>query len=117
METSVKTWGQALDYTFRTRHTWRHGACAKPAAINTGHFTRLRGRSLPVAKISPALMSHVCIELEEEGKSDGTINRVTSAVSTVLNHCAFDELIPTPSRFRRRKELTHRLTWFSQDEV
>jgi len=113
----VTTWGQAVDYTFQTRHTWRHGAGAKPAAINCGHFTRLRGRSLPVAKISPALMSQVSIELEEEGKSDGTINRVVSAVSTVLNHCAFDELIPTPSRFRRRKELTHRLTWFSQDEV
>ena len=64
METSVKTWGQALDYTFQTRHTWRHGAGAKPAAINCGHFTRLRGRSLPVAKIAPALMSQVCIELE-----------------------------------------------------
>jgi integrase len=113
----VTTWGQAVDYTFKTRHTWRHGNGAKTAGINCGHFTRLRGRSLPVAKIRPALMAQVCIELEEEGKSDGTINRIVSAVSTVLNHCHFDELMPQPPKFHRRKEDTHRLTWFSQDEV
>jgi len=59
----------------------------------------------------------VCIELEEEGKSDATINRIVSAVSTVLNHCAMDELIPSAPKLRRRKEVEHRLTWFSKDEV
>lgn len=115
--TTIKTWGQAVDYTFRTRSAWRNGSGRGTAVINTGHFTRLRGRSYPVGKLNQACISQVCIELEEEGKADATINRIVSAVSTVLNHCAFDELIPTPSKFRRRKELEHRLTWFSKDDV
>ena len=115
--TNTTTWGQALDYTFKTRHTWRHGNGRGTALINSGHFTRLRGRSFPVGRITQACLSQVCIELEEEGKSDATINRIVSAVSTVLNHCAMDELIPSAPKLRRRKEVEHRLTWFSKDEV
>ena len=115
--TKQVTWGEAVDYTFRTRDTWRHGNGRKTAAINTGHFTRLRGRSYPCSKINPACISQLSIELEEEGKSDATINRIVSAVSTVLNHCAMDSLIPSAPRLRRRKEGEHRLTWFSKDEV
>ena len=115
--TKVTTWGQALDYTFKTRHSRRHGNGRPTAVINTGHFTRLRGRSFPVGRITQACLSSVCIELEEEGKSDATINRIVSAVSTVLNHCAMDELIPSAPKLRRRKEVEHRLTWFTKDEV
>ena len=115
--TKFKTWGQALDYCFQTRHTWRHGAGSKPARINTNHFTRLRGRSVKVTDITPQLMTQFCIELEEEGKSDGTINRVVSAIATVLNHAAFDGLIDNPCKFRRRKENEGRMLYFTQEEV
>jgi integrase len=113
----IKTWGQALDYTFQTRHTWRHGNGRKTALINSGHFTRLRGRSFPLPQITQPVLAQVCIELEEEGKSDATINRIVSAVSTVLNHCAFDGLISQAPKLRRRKEEEHRLTYFTKDEV
>jgi integrase len=117
MSDSLKTWGEGVDYTFQTRHTWRHGNGAVTARINTGHFTRLRGRSFPLAKISQPIITQVSIELEEEGKSDATINRIVSAVSTVLNHLAFDGLIPAAPRLRRRKEVEHRLTYFTKAEV
>ena len=53
-----------------------------PESIAT-HFTRLRGSSFPVKRrlINQPFISQVCIELEDEGKSDATINRVVSAVS------------------------------------
>lgn len=114
---TIRTWGQALDYTFRTRHSWRHGNGARTVAINSGHFTRLRGASFPIARITQPIITEVGIELEDEGKSDATINRVVSAVSTVLNHCAFDGLIPTPPRFRRRKESEGRVTFYTKEEV
>lgn len=114
---TIKTWGQALDYTFRTRHAWRHGNGSKTARINAGHFTRLRGLSFPVGRITQPIVTEVGIELEDEGKSDATINRVVSAVSTVLNHCAFDGLIPTPAKFRRRKESEGRVTFYTKEEV
>lgn len=113
----LTTWGQALDYTFATRDTWRHGNGRKTALINSGHFTRLRGRSFPISKISQPVVTQVCIELEDEGKSDATINRIVSAVSTVLNHLAFDGLISGAPKFRRRKENEHRFRWYTKDEV
>lgn len=70
-----------------------------------------------MARINQACLSQVCIELEEECKSDATINRIVSAVSTVLNHCAMDGLLSQAPKLRRRKEVEHRLTWFSKDEV
>lgn len=113
----IRTWQQAMDYTFKTRHTWRHGNGAQTSAINCNHFTRLRGSSFPLRKISQPIISQVCIELEDEGKSDATINRVVSAVSTVLNHCAFDGLIESAPKFRRRKESEGRVLWYTKDEV
>ena len=113
----IKTWGQALEYTFKTRHSWRHGNGAKTAAINAGHFTRIRGLSFPVGRITQPILNEVSVELEDEGKSDATINRVVSAVSTVLNHCAFDGLIPAPAKFRRRKEHEGRINFYTKEEV
>jgi hypothetical protein len=115
--TDIKTWGNALDYTLSTRHSWRHGNGRKTALINAGHFTSAVGLSFPVRKIDVPLITRVSIELEESGRSDATINRVVSAVSTVLNHCAFDGLIPTPVKFRRRKESEGRILYFTKDEV
>lgn len=113
----IKTWGNALDYTLSTRHSWRHGNGRKTALINAGHFTASVGLSFPVRKVDQPLITRVSIELEDAGKSDATINRVVSAVSTVLNHCAFDGLIPTPAKFRRRKETEGRITFYTKDEV
>jgi|TARA_R100000081_G_scaffold63452_1_gene32195 integrase len=115
--TEIKTWQQAVDYTFNTRHSWRHGNGSKTAAINCAHFTRLRGSSFPIGKINQPTISQVCIELEDEGMRDSTINRVVSAVSTVLNHCAFDGLIEAAPKFRRRKESEGRVFWYTKEEV
>lgn len=117
MSDSITTWGKAVDYTFATRHTWRHGNGSVTARINCGHFTRLRGRSYPLNKVTQPNINQFSIELEEEGKSDATINRVVSAISTVMNHLAFDGIIPNAPKLRRRKELEHRLTFFTKPEV
>ncbi|OUV26362.1 MAG: hypothetical protein CBC48_15550 [bacterium TMED88] len=113
----IKTWQQAVDYTFKTRHTWRHGNGSEAARINCNHFTRLRGSSFPIRSIKQSLLNGVCIELEDEGKSDATINRIVSAVSTVLNHCEFDGLIESAPKFRRRKESEGRVLWYTKPEV
>ena len=115
--TDIKTWGDALEYTKSTRHSWRHGNGAKTAHINAHHFTRLRGSSFPIKKITQPVIGQVCIELEEEGKTDATINRIVSAVSTCLNHCAFDGLIEQPPKFRRRKEAEGRPLFYTKEQV
>ena len=113
----IKTWGEALEYTLKTRHSWRHGNGRKTALINAGHFTQAVGLSFPVRRIDQVLITQVSIELEDSGKSDATINRIVSAVSTVLNHCAFDGLITSPPKFRRRKENEGRINFYTKEEV
>lgn len=113
----VQTLGQAIDYTFKTRSTWRTGAGRRTALINTGHVVEALGRSFPVGRINQAVISQMQIDLEESGRSSSTINRIVSALSTVLNHCHFDGLIAQPCKFRRLKEGEHRLTWYTKEEV
>ena len=113
----MNTWGEALNYTIDTRQSWRTGNGRKTALINAGHFTKAVGVSFSLGKIDQPLINRVSRELEDEGKSDATINRVVSAVSTVLNHCAFDGLISTPPKFRRRKEHEGRITFYTKEEV
>lgn len=113
----VKTWGQAMDFTFSNKPEWKHGNGSKTARINCNHFTRLQGLSFPVDRIRPALMMTVANELSAEDKSDATINRVISAVSTALRFCAELELCDMPPPFKRRKELPGRKAYFTKEQV
>lgn len=116
---SVKTWGEAVDFTFKTRDAWRHGNSRPTNMYNCQHITNAIGNSFPLVKITPLVINQVCIDLEDERHmSSSTINRVISAVSTVLNHCQAMGVIEfTPPKFQRRKEGEHRLTWFTKPEV
>lgn len=119
MDNKISSWGDAVDFTFRTRDAWRTGSSKPTNTYNCQHFTNCVGNSFPLSKITPLMMNQVCIDLQEErGISSSTINRVISAVSTVLNHCSTMGVIDfTPPKFQRRKEGEHRLTWFTKDEV
>ena len=111
------TWGEAVDYTLRTRDSWRNGNSRKTNMINAGHFTEAHGRSFPTSKISSALVNQWAVDLEEEGKSNATINRCISAISTVLNHCSADDLCAPPPKFKRRKENEGRILFFTKEDV
>lgn len=50
-DSTFRTWGEGVDYPFSTRNTWRYGNGATTAYINTGHFTRLRGRGFPMGTL------------------------------------------------------------------
>ena len=111
------TWGEAVDYTLRTRDAWRNGNSRKTNMINAGHFTEAHGRSFPVSKITSALVNQFAVDLEDEGKSNATINRCISAISTVIRHCADDELCNQPPKFKRRKESEGRVLFFTKEQV
>ena len=111
------TWGEAVDYTLRTRDAWRNGNSRKTNMINAGHFTESHGRSFPTSKITSALVNQFAVDLEEDGKSNATINRCISAISTVLNHCADDELCQRPPKFKRRKESEGRILFYTKEDV
>jgi len=112
------TWGEAVNFTTRTRDTWRPNSRSyKTNMINAGHFTEAHGLSFPVSKITRPLVTQLCLNLEENGMSHGTINRVISAISTVINHCADEELCSKAPTFKRKKETEGRRQFFTKDQV
>ncbi len=115
--TAVKTWGEALDYTWRVK--WKRMNSAKTNAINSNHITEYAGRSLPLKRMSVAgWWLEMKAELEDQGRSGSTINRIISAGTTVLKFTQLAGLhaIACPL-FERAKEGEHRLTYFSKDQI
>ena len=58
------TWGEALDYTLKTK--WKGKAGLKTNVINTGHFTSFAGRSFPVERINQVQMDLFATYLRDE---------------------------------------------------
>lgn len=114
---TIKTWGEAFDYTWRVK--WKRTASAKTNAINAGHITEYAGRSLPLKRMSVAgWWMEMKATLEDEGRSGSTINRIISAGTTVMKftHLAGLHTQVCP-KFERAKEGEHRLTYFTKQQV
>lgn len=115
--TTIKTWGEAFDYTWKVK--WKRTPSAKTNAINAGHVTEHAGRSLPLRRMSKAgWWMEFIADMQENGRSGSTINRIISAGTTVLKFTKLAGLheVECPA-FQRCKEGEHRLTYFSKDEV
>jgi len=114
----LKTWGECLDYDLEhnVKHRPERGGFTS-FRLYTGYLTRLRGRSLPVNRMSIEMMDQCGRELEEEGKADATINRFTSAVHSVLFFCYQRKKIPQPNTYPKRKEVEGRPQWFTKEQV
>ena len=117
MTTTVRSWGDALDYTWRVK--WKRKNSAKTNAINSNHITNYAGRSLPLKRMSTAgWWMELIADLEDEGRSGSTINRIISAGTTVMRFTQLAGLhdINCP-KFERCKEGEHRLTYFTKEQV
>ena len=105
--TTIKTWGEALDYTWRVK--WKRKNSAKTNAINSGHVTNYCGRSLPLKRMTVAgWWLEFKAEMEDEGRSGSTINRILSAGTTVMKFTHLAGLTPmsAPSSSGQRKAST-----------
>ena len=114
---TIKTWGEALDYTWRVK--WKRKNSAKTNAINSGHVTNYCGRSLPLKRMTVAgWWLEFKAEMEDEGRSGSTINRILSAGTTVMKftHLAGLHTYVCP-KFERAEEGEHRLTYFTKEQV
>ena len=89
--TDLKTWGQAIDFTIKTRKTWGPDhAGSKPAIIFANHFSNYnpQGRRFLIKDFNRAVMESLVDELRVYRElSDLTINHCIQNVQTVLNHC------------------------------
>ena len=114
----MKTWIEACHYTFETRDTWRRGSGRVTHHINTGHVARILGEHFLLTDFNQKAIHRLSLQLESEGKADGTINRVISTISTVLNHLVvmeeFDHAVP---KFKYRRATEGRSVFFTKDQV
>lgn len=117
MSKTMKTWGEAFDFTWRTH--WKRMRSAKTNGINAGHITEYAGRSLPLSRMKKAgWWIEFKAEMEDQHRSGATINRILSAGSTVLKHCRLaGEIDWDCPKFPRAEESEHRLTWWTKEEV
>jgi len=87
----ITTWGQALDYTIKTRDEWQpHRSGSKPAIIYANHFTTYnpKGRRFLIKDFNKAVMETYIGDLRVYRElSDQTINHCIQNIQTVLNHC------------------------------
>ena len=116
--TDITTWEQGVDYTFRTRYAWKHGAGAEGTAINCRHFTEFAGASYPLSDITRKFIKSYQQEMEDREIPGSSINRRVAPITTVLNHLFDEEEISfTPPRVTRYKESQGRPYYFTKDEV
>lgn len=115
---SIRTWGEALDYTMKVR--WKHLSSAKTNQINSNHITNYCGRSMPLSRMAKAAFwLEMIADLRDENNiSTSTINRIVSAGTTVLRFTRLAGLhnVDVP-QFSRLKEGEHRLTYFNKEQI
>lgn len=114
----LRKFGQCVKYTFDNKPEWIHGGGAETAGHNCNHFIKLYG-SYPVQNIDRALMRDLISKMTKTGRSNATINRILSAISTVLNYCHDCGQINQPMSFKglRLKEGKQQVRVFTMQEI
>ena len=116
---TLKTWGDALDWTWQNK--WKRLNSAKTNSINAGHVTSYCGRSFPLSRLGKnAWWVEFQNELLDEHPNwqPATVNRVTSAASAVLRYTFRAGLHGVkPPEFDRLKEGEARFTYFTKAQV
>jgi integrase len=117
MTKQMKTWGEALDFTWNTK--WKRQRAAKTAAINAAHVTEYGGKSLPLKRMATAgWWMTFQSELLDQNRSGGGVNRIISAGTTVMKYTRLAGLHEHDCpKFSRCKENEARRTWFSKEDV
>jgi integrase len=110
---------EARDFVSRVRPTWQPDAKGYiTTMININHAIDVLGGDTDVNDITP--MSYITIQECKlaEGKSKATVNRITSALSTLLSelrkHRLVDEVVRCPNSF---KESRGRVTYYTAEEI
>lgn len=108
---------EAVDLTLTTRPTWRDGKGAETARINIGHVLRIIGGEVEVTDITTRHFDMITEAMMRDGKASSTINRITSALSTVLAHVRKKGYAAAKVEYERQKEGRGRVEYFTEEEV
>lgn len=107
----------AIAFTKQNRDSWRLGKGAQTAAINAAHVERILGGSLSVYEIETKHFTQLTQQLKAEGKKAATINRITTALSTVLGELRQHGYKLEAVAYKRQKESKGRPEFYTEEEV
>jgi len=106
----------AIAFTFEHRESWKSGSGRKTAGVNSRHALRILG-DIPVEDIETKHFSLLTRTLLDEGKSKATVNRVTSALSTVITELRENGVKLDAPVYKHQREPKGRLEFYTQEQL
>lgn len=108
---------EAIQFTKANREAWREGKGAQTAAINARHVERILGGDLSIYDIETKHFTQLTQQLQAEGKAKATINRITTALSTVINELRQHGYKIEQPAYKRQRESQGRPEFYTEAEV
>ena len=102
-------------YELAMKDTWVDSK-TQAQAKNARAVMRSLGETIPLKKITPAIIREMVDEFEDMGNSGSTINKKLSALSVMLKCAADEEWIDALPRIKRRKGGNGRIRWMDAEE-
>ena len=107
---------EAIEFTKKNRRQWRDSKGPETIRINCAHGLRILG-DIPVAEIKRRHFLLLQRKLEEEGKSNGTNNRICAAVHTVLSFMCLNEYIESVPKYEQLVEPPTNRSYYTKEEI
>lgn len=119
----MMTLREAFEFTFENKDEWIDGKAKSCQIINANHVLRLLDPEMDMEEITPIHFNELkkVLKTEEVGKgktrSNAGINRILSALSTVLNFCYKQGIRKSGVSYSRLKEKEQKAKFFTEDEM
>ena len=98
---------EAVAFVRQTKPAWSEGKGKQTAYINSNHVLTVLGGDTLMEDITAMDYVRIQQHFKAEGKTNGTINRITSALSTVfselLKHQLIDKVVRCPNKLSEPK--------------
>lgn len=107
----------AVEFCRSNRDSWKTGKGATTARINSDHVLRILGDDFDTDEVCTDTFKLLTKQLLEEGKAKSTINRISSALNTVLTELRKEGIDTPKPEFKRQKEPRGRMSYFREEEV
>ena len=107
---------EAIEFCFANRESWISGSGAATSRINAAHVLRILG-DIDVITINSETFKLLSQRLLNEGKAKSTVNKITSALSTVLTELRQNGIEAPKVEFKRQKESRGRAEYYLEEEV
>jgi integrase len=107
----------AFDFVFSVRPGWSPEASSyQQTCINVQHVKDVLG-DVPVTSLKPIDVVNLQQEMKRQGKSNGTVNRITSVLSVMMAEMVKHRFLESKVPFSQLKETKGRIVFYTEDEV